>query len=163
VLDHLFDVGINGEALITHSQEECDETRNKGANSSARYIGLMCRSNGADTKVAGGSEEPVSVSRHRRSRRRGNGLFTIYDGDTIRRGEFTFSVAYSNYDRDPGNVDIVVTPTSFNVGLNDHVELFYKTEGYRGIHVNSPQNLSSFYLPNSQLFFGATTLCNPRQ
>src|SRR5882762_8474544 len=89
------------------------------------------------------------------------GLFTVYDGDTIRKGEFTFSVAYSNYDRDPGNVDIVVTPTSFNVGLNDHVELFYKTEGYRGIHVNSPQNLSSFYLPNSQLFFGATTLCNP--
>src|SRR6266436_8059863 len=89
------------------------------------------------------------------------GLFTIYDGDTIRKGEFTFSVAYSNYDRDPGNADIVVTPTSFNVGLNDHVELFFKTEGYRGIHVNSPQNLSSFYLPNSQLFFGATTLCNP--
>ena len=30
------------------------------------------------------------------------GLFTIYDGDTIRKGEFTFSIAYSNYDRDPG-------------------------------------------------------------
>src|SRR5690349_17509301 len=25
------------------------------------------------------------------------GLFTVYDGDTIRRGEFTFSIAYSNY------------------------------------------------------------------
>jgi len=24
------------------------------------------------------------------------GLFTVYDGDTIRKGEFTFSVAYSN-------------------------------------------------------------------
>ena len=45
------------------------------------------------------------------------GLFTIYDGETIRKGEFTFSVAYSNYDRDPGNVDIVDTPLSFNVGL----------------------------------------------
>src|SRR5258705_9083601 len=88
------------------------------------------------------------------------GLFTIYDGDTIRKGEFTFSVAYSNYDRDPGNVDIVDTPLSFNVGLNDHVELFYKTNGYRGVKVNNPQNLSSFYLPNSQLFFGATTLCS---
>ena len=87
------------------------------------------------------------------------GLFTVYDGDTIRRGEFTFSVAYSNYDRDPGNVDIVETPLSFNVGLNDHLELFYKTVGYRGIKVNNPQNLSSFYLPNSQLFFGATLLC----
>ena len=87
------------------------------------------------------------------------GLFTIYDGQTIRKGEFTFSVAYSNYDRDPGNVDIVETPLSFNVGLNDHVELFFKTNGYRGVKVNNPQNLSSFYLPNSQLRFGASLLC----
>jgi hypothetical protein len=88
------------------------------------------------------------------------GLFTVYDGDTIRKGEFTFSVAYSNYDRDPGNVDIVDTPLSFNVGLNDHIELFFKTNGYRGVKVNNPQNLSSFYLPNSQLFFGSTLLCS---
>jgi hypothetical protein len=88
------------------------------------------------------------------------GLFTIYDGSTLRRGEFTFSIAYSNYDRDPGNVDIVDVPLSFNVGLNDHIELFFKTNGYRGIKVNNPQNLSSFYLPNSQLFCG-TTLCRP--
>jgi PKD domain len=82
------------------------------------------------------------------------GLFTIYDGDTLRRGEFTFSVAYSNYDRDPGDVDITVVPLSFNVGINDHLELFFSTEGWRGVNVNNPRNLSSFYLPNSQLFFG---------
>jgi hypothetical protein len=82
------------------------------------------------------------------------GLFTIYDGDTLRRGEFTFSIAYSNYDRDPGNVDITEVPLSANVGLNDHLELFFKMTGYRGIKVNNPQNLSSFYLPNSQLFLG---------
>jgi hypothetical protein len=87
------------------------------------------------------------------------GLFTVYDADTIRRGEFTFSIAYSNYDRDPGNVDLAIVPLSFNIGLNDHLELFFKTDGYRGIKVNNPRNLSSFYLPNSQLFFGATTLC----
>ena len=87
------------------------------------------------------------------------GLFTIYDGSTLRRGEFTFSIAYSNYDRDPGNVDIVDVPLSFNVGLNDHIEVFFKTNGYRGIKVNNPQNLSSFYLPNSQLFCG-TALCS---
>jgi hypothetical protein len=86
------------------------------------------------------------------------GLFTIYDGSTLRRGEFTFSIAYSNFDRDPGNVDIVDVPLSFNVGINDHIEVFFKTTGYRGIKVNYPQNLSSFYLPNSQLFCGAT-LC----
>ena len=88
------------------------------------------------------------------------GLFTIYDGSTLRRGEFTFSIAYSNYDRDPGNVDIVDVPLSFNVGLNDHIEVFFKTNGYRGIKVNNPQNLSGFYLPNSQLFSG-TVLCSP--
>lgn len=87
------------------------------------------------------------------------GLFTIYDGSTLRRGEFTFSIAYSNYDRDPGNVDIVDVPLSFNVGINDHIELFFKTNGYRGVKVNNPQNLSSFYLPNSQLFCG-TALCS---
>src|SRR5438093_10583141 len=76
------------------------------------------------------------------------GLFTIYDGSTIRRGEFTFSIAYSNFDRDPGNVDIVDIPASFNVGLNDHIEFFFKSNLMRGIKVNNPLQLSSFYLPN---------------
>src|SRR5258706_4396999 len=89
------------------------------------------------------------------------GLFTIYDGSTIRKGEFTFSIAYSNYDRDPGNADITDIPLSFNVGLNDHVELFFKTNGYRGIKVNSPANLSGFYLPNSQLYCGAVRCSGP--
>ncbi len=83
------------------------------------------------------------------------GLFTIYDGQTLRRGEFTFSIAYSNFDRDPGNVDITEVPISFQVGLGDHLELFFNTDAYRGIKVNSPLNLSGFYLPNSQLYFGA--------
>ncbi|HEY0544615.1 MAG TPA: Ig-like domain-containing protein [Pyrinomonadaceae bacterium] len=82
------------------------------------------------------------------------GLFTIYDGQTLRRGEFTFSIAYSNFDRDPGDVDITEIPVSFQVGVGDHLELFFNTDAYRGIKVNSPANLSSFYLPNSQLFFG---------
>jgi hypothetical protein len=86
------------------------------------------------------------------------GLFTIYDGDTLRKGEFTFSIAYSNYDRDLGNADITVIPFSVNVGLSDHLELSFSTEGYRGVKVNNPKNLSSFYLPNSQLFFCAGTL-----
>jgi hypothetical protein len=86
------------------------------------------------------------------------GLFTIYDGSTLRKGEFTFSFAFSNYDRDPGNVDITDWPASFNVGLNDHLELFFKTNAYRGIKVNNPQNLSSFYLPNTQGYFGASLL-----
>ncbi|MBA2620655.1 MAG: hypothetical protein H0U87_05585, partial [Acidobacteria bacterium] len=80
------------------------------------------------------------------------GLFTIYDGSTLRRGEFTFSAAYSNYDRDPGNVDISEVPVSFQVGLSDHVELFFNTDAYRAIKVNSPRNLSGFSLQNSTNF-----------
>jgi len=86
------------------------------------------------------------------------GLFTIYDGQTLRKGEFTFSIAYSNYDRDPGNADFTDVPFSFNVGLNDHIELFVKVNAYRGIKVNSPTMLSSFYLPNSQGYFTALGL-----
>jgi hypothetical protein len=83
------------------------------------------------------------------------GLFTVYDGSTLRKGEYTFSLAYSNYDRDPGNVDITDTIASFNVGLTNHIELFFNTTAYRGIKANNPQNLSGFYLPNSRGFFGA--------
>jgi hypothetical protein len=86
------------------------------------------------------------------------GLFTVYDGSTLRKGEYTFSIAYSNYDRDPGNVDLTIIPGSFQVGLNDYVELFFNMDLYRGIKVNTPQNLSSFYLPNSQLFLGPGVL-----
>ncbi len=79
------------------------------------------------------------------------GLFTVYDGQTLRRGEFTFSAAYSSFARDPGNVNIVEVPISFQVGLSDHLELFFTTDAYKAIKVNSPRNLSGFYLPNSQL------------
>lgn len=84
------------------------------------------------------------------------GLFTIYDGSTLRKGEYTFSIAYSNFDRDPGNADITDSPISFNVGLSDHLELFFKSNLYRGIKANNPQNLSGFYLPNSRGFFSST-------
>ncbi len=80
------------------------------------------------------------------------GLFTVYDGQTLRRGEYTLSFGYSNYDRDPGNVDITSIPLSFQIGVTNNFELFFTTEAYRGVKVNAPQNLSSFYLPNSRLF-----------
>ncbi len=40
------------------------------------------------------------------------GLFTVYDGQTLRAGEFTFAAAYSNFDRDPGNADFTEVPVS---------------------------------------------------
>jgi hypothetical protein len=79
----------------------------------------------------------------------------------LRRGEFTFSAAYSNFDRDPGNVDIVEVPVSFQIGLTNHVELFFNTDAYRAVKVNSPRNLSSFYLPNSQVRIGNSLVSPP--
>ena len=81
------------------------------------------------------------------------GLFTVYDGQVLRRGEFTFSGAYSNFDRDPGNVDITELPVSFQVGITDNFELFFNTDSLRQVKVNSPRNLSGFYLPNSRVSF----------
>ena len=89
------------------------------------------------------------------------GLFTVYDGETLRKGEYTFSAAWSNYDRDPGNVDISSLPLSFQIGVTDHLELFFTTEAYRGIKINSPRNLSSFYLPNSQVLIGGNLRSAP--
>lgn len=89
------------------------------------------------------------------------GLFTIYDGQTLRAGEFTFSAAWSNYDRDPGNVDINEAPVSFQVGVNDYVELFFNTDAYRGIKVNAPGQLSSFALPNVQVISGGRLISQP--
>ncbi len=89
------------------------------------------------------------------------GLFTIYDGQTLRKGEFTFSAAYSNYDRDPGNVDITEVPVSFQIGLSDNLELFFNTDALRRIKVNSPRNLSGFYLPNSKVRIGNAFVSPP--
>ena len=89
------------------------------------------------------------------------GLFTVYDGQTLRKGEYTLSAALSNYDRDPGNVDITSVPLSFQFGLSNHLEIFFTTEAYRGIKVNSPRNLSGFYLPNSQVMIGGVLRTPP--
>ena len=89
------------------------------------------------------------------------GLFTVYDGQTLRKGEFTFSGAYSNFDRDPGNADIVEVPVSFQVGLTNRIELFFNTDAYRAVKVNSPTNLSGFYLPNSRLNFNGVVASAP--
>lgn len=89
------------------------------------------------------------------------GLFTVYDGQTLRKGEYTFSAAYSNFDRDPGNADFTEVPLSFQVGVLNNLELFFNTDGYRAVKVNSPGNLSSFYLPNSRLRAFNGTLVSP--
>src|SRR5687767_11913605 len=53
------------------------------------------------------------------------GLFTVYDGQTLRKGEFTFSATYSNFDRDPGDADFTEVPVNFQVGITNNFELFF--------------------------------------
>ena len=89
------------------------------------------------------------------------GLFTVYDGDTLRKGEYTFSGAYSNRDRDPGNADIVEIPLAFQYGVTNRFEIFINTEAYRAIKVNAPRQLSGFYLPNSRLNIGGVLTSGP--
>jgi hypothetical protein len=95
------------------------------------------------------------------------GLFTVYDGKTLRKGEHTFSIAYSNYDRDPGNMDFTEVPISFQVALGNRFEVFYQTDVYRGVKVNALRNISGTYLPNSEFNFPGIilapngTLTNP--
>ena len=74
------------------------------------------------------------------------GLFTVYDGQTLRRGEFTFSAAYSNFDRDPGNVDIIEVPVSFQIGVSDHLEFFFNTDAYRQVKVNSVHKIFQVFI-----------------
>ena len=62
----------------------------------------------------------------------------------FRRGEFTFSAAYSNFDRDPGNADIVEVPVSFQVGLTNSIELFFNTDAYRAVRSTRLQTFRAF-------------------
>lgn len=80
------------------------------------------------------------------------GLFTVYDGKTLRKGEHTLSIAYSNYDRDPGNMDFTEVPVSFQVGLSNNFEIFYNTDIWRGVKVNALRNISGSYLSNGASF-----------
>ena len=89
------------------------------------------------------------------------GLFTVYDGQTLRRGEFTFSAAVSNFDRDPGDADFTEIPVSFQIGVTNNFELFFNTDAYRGVKINSPRNLSGFYLPNSRVRIGPNMTSAP--
>ncbi len=105
----------------------------QSAYSRARNINAMCRGVSADFEIAR-RIHGISLRRWALVVRKVEppGCLRFTTGRRFGEGEFTFSIAYSNYDRDPGNVDIVETPLSFNVGLNDHIELFFKTNGYRG-------------------------------
>src|SRR5438093_4856970 len=77
----------------------------------------------------------------------GTGLFTVYDAQTLRRGEFNFGFFADHFHRDPGDVAFQSYRANFQVGFGDHFEFFVNWEVQRRLSVRSPALLSGFYLP----------------
>lgn len=50
------------------------------------------------------------------------GLFNTFSAEGLRKGEFSLQLGVSNYDRDPGDLDITDFPVAFTVGLADRLE-----------------------------------------
>ncbi|HEY8459485.1 MAG TPA: PKD domain-containing protein [Blastocatellia bacterium] len=78
----------------------------------------------------------------------GTGLFTVYDAQTLRKGEFNIGLFANHFHRDPGDIAWQVYPVNFQIGFNDHLEVFGYFEAQRVVSVGSPALLSGFYLPD---------------
>lgn len=78
----------------------------------------------------------------------GTGLFTVYDAQTLRKGEFNFGFFANHFHRDPGDVAFQNYPVNFQIGFGDHFEFFANFLYLQNINVGTPQLLSGFYLPD---------------
>lgn len=78
------------------------------------------------------------------------GLFTVYDSSTLKKGEINVGFFANNYDRDPGDVDIMQFPVNFAVGVTDNIELFLQTDGSQRVISNAPFELSGPLFPGLQ-------------
>ena len=61
------------------------------------------------------------------------GFFTTYVADTIRPGEFSFSVAAHQFNRDPLDMNYTTFPVSFSLGLHERIEFFVSAEAYKRV------------------------------
>lgn len=75
------------------------------------------------------------------------GLFTVYDSSTLKKGEINVGFFANNYDRDPGDVDIMQFPVNFAVGVTNRLELFLQTDGSQRVISNAPFELSGPLFP----------------
>jgi hypothetical protein len=78
----------------------------------------------------------------------GTGLFTVYDAQTLRKGEFNIGFFANHFHRDPGDLTFQVYPVNFQVGFSDHLEVFAFFEAQRVVTSGSPALLSGFFLPD---------------
>ena len=84
------------------------------------------------------------------------GLFHVPVADTLRQGEFSFSLKGNKFNREPGDIDITRFPVSFTAGLHDRIELFVSYEVYKRVHAD--QIAVNTIAPGGQLL--PTTLPN---
>src|SRR5262245_14992239 len=78
----------------------------------------------------------------------GTGLFTVYDAQTLRRGEFNFGFYANNFHRDPADIQLQNYPFNFQVGFNDRIEIFGSLQWGQVVKVGTPVHLSGYYLPD---------------
>jgi len=78
----------------------------------------------------------------------GTGLFTVYDAQTLRKGEFNVGFFANFYHRDPGDLRFQVYPVNFQIGFNDHLEVFAYFAANEVVTTGLPVLLSGFYLPD---------------
>ncbi|MGH9836201.1 MAG: PKD domain-containing protein [Blastocatellia bacterium] len=78
----------------------------------------------------------------------GTGLFTVYDAQTLRKGEFNVGFFANFFHRDPGDLAWQVYPVNFQVGFSDHLEVFAYFAANEVVTVGRPALLSGFYLPD---------------
>lgn len=78
----------------------------------------------------------------------GTGLFTVYDAQTLRKGEFNFGFWANHFHRDPGDLAIQKYPVNFQIGFSDWLEAFVNFEAHQVFNSGTPALLSGFYLPD---------------
>lgn len=101
--------------------------------------------------VVAQSQTPRSTEDHRNpapSANGGTGLFTVYDAQTLRKGEFNVGFFANHFHRDPGDLAWRVYPVNFQVGFNDYLEIFGQFEAQREVRAGSRDLYSGFYLPD---------------
>lgn len=76
------------------------------------------------------------------------GLFKTWDAETLKTGEFNFSLGVDYTNRDPGRLIVRNFPFSFAYGMHDRIELFASADVVRTI--TAPGILAYRVLPGGQ-------------
>ena len=127
------------------------------ARAHVRALILLCVSLGSLGKSFAQQPRPIEPANQTTSTTTGGtstGLFLTLSGRTLRRGEYTFSASWSNFDRDPGDLDINQIPVSFTLGLTNRLELFVTANVFQQVTSRQPFALSGYQFHGVRKAFG---------